>query len=400
LIKESGLEEFLKSNEVDEVIFAYSDAAHVQVMHKASRALAAGADYSLICPRKTQIKARVPVLAVCAVRTGCGKSQVSRAAYNHFRNQGLRVVAIREPMPYGDLIKEKCMRFSSYEDFDRFNSTIEEREEYEPYIEQGLVVYSGVDYEAIIREAEKEADLVIWDGGNNEISFYVPDLLIVVADPLRPGAEKLYHPGEVNVRMADVFVVNKMNAVKRDEDLKEVLTNLHELNPSATVVQCDSVVSCSEKGAELIARRSCVVVEDGPTTTHGNMSYGAGLVAALKYGGNVVDPPESSLKGSMKNLFKEFPHLKQIVPAMGYTEQQKKDLLDTLNAIQADTIVNGSPLDLGRLLKDLNKPVVRVKYDIAPHKGPHASGPTLDSVLSQFGRKLSSRHGEEKKSGH
>jgi len=388
LISESKLEEFVKQNKVHEVVFSYSDVSHLNVMHKASRALAAGADFRFISPSQNMIAAHVPLIAICAVRTGCGKSQVSRAACHYFKKQGFRVVAIREPMPYGDLLKEKCMRFANYSDLQRFHATIEEREEYEPYIEQGLVVYSGVDYQSIIEEAEKEADIVIWDGGNNEVSFYYPDLLIVVADPLRPGAEKMYHPGEVNVRSAHAFIVNKVNAVKDPKDLEEVLHNLHEMNPSAAVVMCDSVVSVAEDQISLIKGRKCVVVEDGPTTTHGNMSYGAGMVAAQKYGSIVVDPPLSSLQGSMKRLFEDFPHLKNIVPAMGYNDAQTKDLIHTLNAIDAQCILNGSPLDLGAYLEGLNKPVVRVTYDIQPHKGRFAQGPTLDALFAEFDQKF------------
>jgi predicted GTPase len=285
-------------------------------------------------------------------------------------------------MPYGDLMKEKCMRFATYSDLQDFRATIEEREEYEPYIEQGLVVYSGVDYQAIIEQAEKEADVVIWDGGNNEVSFYVPDFLIVVADPLRPGAEKLYHPGEVNVRNANAFVVNKVNAVKNPEDVEEVLTNLKAMNPSAAIVMSDSVIKVTDE--HLIKGRRCLIVEDGPTTTHGNMSYGAGWAATEKFGGIVVEPPMKSLKGGMKKLFEDNPHLKMVVPAMGYNDAQKKDLIATLNAIDADCIVNGSPLDLGKYLEGLNKPVVRVTYDIEQHKGGFAKGPTLDNLLGKF----------------
>jgi len=370
------------------VVFAYSDVSHLQVMHKASRALAAGADFHLVSPAHSMVKARVPVIAICAVRTGCGKSQASRAACHFFKNKGFRVVAIREPMPYGDLLNQSCMRFADYSDLHNFRSTIEEREEYEPYIEQGLVVYSGVDYEKIIREAEKEADVVIWDGGNNEVSFYFPDLLVVVADPLRPGAEKLYHPGEVNVRSADAFIINKVNSVKDPKVFEEVYQNLHEMNPSASITVCDSVVSIPYDDIPKIHRKKCVVVEDGPTTTHGNMSYGAGLIAAQKYGGVIVEPKSEYLKGSVKTIFEENPHLKSVVPAMGYNDQQKQDLVDTLNAMPGDCIVNGSPLDLGKLLEGLNKPVVRVTYDIQPHKGPFSRGPSFDVLLGEFEQKF------------
>ena len=386
LISEAKMEQFISENKVQEVVFSYSDVSHLNVMHKASRALAAGADFRLISPSNTMIKAHAPLVAICAVRTGCGKSQASRVACHYFKKKGYRVVAIREPMPYGDLLNQKCMRFAKYSDLANFHSTIEEREEYEPYIEQGLVVYSGVDYQTIIEEAEKEADVIIWDGGNNEVSFYVPDLLLVVADPLRPGAEKMFHPGEVNVRSANAFIVNKVNAVKDPKAIEEVLTNLRAMNPSAAMVMCDSVVAVAEDQISLIKGRKCVVVEDGPTTTHGQMAYGAGMVATQKYEGIVVDPPPASLCGSIKRLYEEFPHLKNIVPAMGYNDAQTKDLIDTLNGIEADCIVNGSPLDLGKYLQGLNKPVIRVTYDIQPHRGAYAQGPSLEDLLVEFER--------------
>jgi predicted GTPase len=359
---------------VDEVVFAYSDVSHLDVMHKASKALAAGANYRLISGKFTQIKAKKPVVAVCAVRTGCGKSQVSRATYRYLKNKGFKVVAIREPMPYGDLIKQNVMRFEKYEDLDKYDCTIEEREEYEPYIEQGLVIYSGVDYEKIIREAEKEADVIIFDGGNNEISFYVPDLLFIVVDPLRPGHEILYHPGEVNARYADVFVINKMNNAKA-EDVKIVEDNLNALNPNATKIFTNSVVTV-ENGKDLKGKK-VIVVEDGPTLTHGDMSIGAGFVAAINSGAEIIDP-RPYLTGTMKNLFKEFPHITQIIPAMGYNDQQIKDMEDTLNKAEAEIIIDGSPIDLEKLIKS-NKPIVRISYDIEA-----VNSPTIEEVLDDF----------------
>jgi len=374
MVPEEQLEEIIKQKQVDEAVFAYSDISHEEVMHKASRALKAGANYRLISGRFSQIKSNKPVVAICAVRTGCGKSQVSRATYRYLKNEGYRVVAIREPMPYGDLVKQNVMRFEKYEDLDKYDCTIEEREEYEPYIEQGLVIYSGVDYEKIIREAEKEADVIIFDGGNNEISFYIPDLLFIVVDPLRPGHELKYHPGEVNARYADAFVINKMNSAK-PEDVKTVEHNLNKLNPSAIKIYTNSVVTV--ENTHKIEGKKVIVVEDGPTLTHGNMAYGAGYVAAKNNGAIIIDP-RPYLTGSMKNLFEEFPQITEIVPAMGYNDQQIADMEQTLNNAEAEVIIDGSPIDLGKLIKS-NKPIVRVNYDIEAIKSP-----TIEEVLDKF----------------
>ena len=374
MVSEELLEDYIKKYEVDEVVFAYSDVSHEEVMHKASRVLSAGANYRLISGKFTQIKANKPVVAICAVRTGCGKSQVSRATYRYLKSKGYRVVAIREPMPYGDLIKQNVMRFEKYEDLDKYDCTIEEREEYEPYIEQGLVIYSGVDYEKIIREAEKEADVIIFDGGNNEISFYITDLLFIVVDPLRPGHEVKYHPGEVNAKYADAFVINKMNSAK-PEDVRIVEDNLNNLNPNAIKIYTNSVVTVDN--AYKINGKKVVVVEDGPTLTHGNMAYGAGYVAAINNGAIIVDP-RPYLTGTMKNVFEEFPQITEIIPAMGYNDQQIKDMEDTLNKVEAEVIIDGSPIDLEKLIKS-NKPIVRVSYDIEAIKSP-----TIEEVLDKF----------------
>ena len=374
MVSEDLLEDIIKKYEVDEVVFAYSDVSHEEVMHKASRVLSAGANYRLISGKFTQIKANKPVVAICAVRTGCGKSQVSRATYRYLKSKGYRVVAIREPMPYGDLVKQNVMRFEKYEDLDKYECTIEEREEYEPYIEQGLVIYSGVDYEKIIREAEKEADAIIFDGGNNEISFYITDLLFIVVDPLRPGHEVKYYPGEVNAKYADAFVINKMNSAK-PEDVKIVEENLDKLNPEAIRIYTNSVVTI--EGNQDFSGKKVIVVEDGPTLTHGNMSYGAGYVAASNSGAIIIDP-RPYLTGTMKNLFEEFPQITEIVPAMGYNDQQIKDMEDTLNKAEAEVIIDGSPIDLEKLINS-NKPIVRVSYDIEAIKSP-----TIEEVLDNF----------------
>ena len=374
MVSEQSLEEIIKEKEVDEVVFAYSDVSHEEVMHKASRVLAAGANYRLISGKFTQIKSNKPVIGICAVRTGCGKSQVSRATYRYLNSKGYKVVAIREPMPYGDLIQQNVMRFEKYEDLDKYKCTIEEREEYEPYIEQGLVIYSGVDYEKIIREAEKEADVIVFDGGNNEISFYVTDLLFIVADPLRPGHELKFHPGEVNARYADAFVINKMNSAKPD-DVKTVEENLTKLNPNAIQIYTNSVVTV--EGDHDLKDKNVIVVEDGPTLTHGGLSYGAGYLAAINSGAKVIDP-KPYLTGSLIEMYKDFPQISNIVPAMGYNDQQLKDLEITLNNSECDIIIDGSPIDLGKLINS-NKPIVRVFYDIEAIKSP-----TIEELLDDF----------------
>ncbi|TFF93926.1 MAG: GTPase, partial [Promethearchaeota archaeon] len=339
MISEDNLEDFISKNQIDEAVFAYSDISHINLMHIASRALSAGANFRLISERFTQIKARKPVISVCAVRTGCGKSQVSRAVYRYLNSKGYKIVAIREPMPYGDLIKQNVMRFETYEDLDKYDCTIEEREEYEPYLQQGLVIYSGVDYEKIIREAEKEADVIVFDGGNNEISFYDPDLLFIVVDPLRPGHEMRYHPGEVNARDADVFIINKMNSAKQ-ADVKIVEKNLDEVNPNAIRIYTDSLVSLDN--THDIKGKKVVVVEDGPTLTHGEMSIGAGYIASKNAGAEIIDP-KPYLSGSMKDVFENFPQIEEVVPAMGYNDDQISDLEETLNKAKCDFIINASP---------------------------------------------------------
>lgn len=376
MIPEKNLVPYVKEHKIDEVVFAYSDVAHEDVMHKGARALAAGANYRLISPRFTQIKSNKPVVAITAVRTGCGKSQVSRATYRYLQDKGFKVVAVREPMPYGDLIEQTCMRFASYDDLDKYKCTIEEREEYEPYIEQGLVIYSGVDYGKILEEAEKEADIIVFDGGNNEISFYVPDLMFTVVDPLRPGHELKYYPGEVNARVCEAFVLNKLNSAK-PEDIKIVEENLKELNPNVPVIRTNSLVTVQDGKSGKIQGKKVVVVEDGPTLTHGQMAIGAGYIAAKEHNCIIVDP-KPYLKGSQKKIFEDFPQLEEIVPAMGYDDQQIKDLEDTINAMPADVVIDGSPIDLGRLIK-CNKPIVRIDYDIES-----IGTPSIESMLDEF----------------
>ncbi|MHA1728371.1 MAG: GTPase [Promethearchaeota archaeon] len=378
MISEAKLVKFIKEHKIDDVVFAYSDISHEEVMHKGSKVLAAGANYRLISGKNTMIKANKPVVSICSVRTGCGKSQVSRAVYRYLKNKGYKVVAIREPMPYGNLIEQNVMRFAKYEDFEKYNCTIEEREEYEPYIEQGLIIFSGIDYERIIRMAENEADVIIFDGGNNEISFYIPDLQFVVIDPLRPGHELKFHPGEVNARVADVFVINKINTAKA-EDIQTVEKNLNDINPNAKIIKTNSVVSIENRID--INGKKVLVVEDGPTLTHGGMAYGAGFVAATQNGAIIIDP-EPFLSGALKNVFKEFPHLSDIVPAMGYNDEQIKDLETTINRANCEFIIDGSPIDLAKLI-NCNKPIIRVRYDIEAIESP-----TIEDILDEFEKKI------------
>ncbi len=378
MVPEYRLIETIKKYDADEVVFAYSDVSHEELMHKGSRALAAGANYRLVSGKNTMIKSTKPVVSIVAVRTGCGKSQVSRATYRYLKSKGYRVVAIREPMPYGDLLEQEVMRFATYEDLDKYKCTIEEREEYEPYIEQGLVIYSGVDYEKIVREAEKEADVIVFDGGNNEISFYIPNLQFVVVDPLRPGHENRFHPGEVNARTASAYVINKMNSAK-PEDVKFVEKNLDELNPNAVRIYTNSVVTI-DKPEEVKGRRA-IVVEDGPTLTHGNMSVGAGFYAAKEHGCTIVDP-KPHVVGTMAKVFKEFPQITEIVPAMGYNDEQIRDMETTLNNIDADIIIDGSPIDLAKLVK-VNKPIYRTYYDIEKY----GDSVTIEDMLDKFIKK-------------
>jgi predicted GTPase len=356
---ETDMEKIIKEKEVDQVVLAYSDLSHNYVMHLASRALASGADFKLIGIEKAMLKSNKPMIAICAVRTGCGKSQTSRAVTQLLRDEGLKVVAIREPMPYGDLVEQTCMRFETYEDLEKYKCTIEEREEYEPYIERGLIIYSGVDYGKILEEAEKEAEIIVWDGGNNEISFYVPDLQIVVADPHRPGHEISYHPGEVNARIADIVIINKVNTAER-KNVDIVRENIKKINPKAQIIEAKSIVTVEKP--ELVKGKKVLVIEDGPTLTHGNMPYGAATVAAKDLGCEIIDPRPHA-KGTIKETFENFPHLGKILPAMGYGYEQMRELEDTINETKCDIVLVGTPIDLAKLLK-IDKPAVRVKYEL------------------------------------
>jgi len=357
---EEKLTELIHKHKVDQVVMAYSDLSHEDVMHKASIANAAGADFRIMGHQHTMLKSTKPVIAVCAVRTGCGKSQTSRAVTSVLKKMGKRVAAVRHPMPYGDLTQQICQRFAKLEDLDLHHCTIEEREEYEPHIEAGNVIFAGIDYEMILREAEKEADVILWDGGNNDMAFFQPNLYIVVADPHRPGHEVRYYPGETNARMADIVLINKVGTA-RPEDVKTVEQNIKRVNPKAKIIRAKSPVSVANPKA--IRGKRVLVVEDGPTLTHGEMSFGAGHIAAIKHGAKKIVDPRPYAKGTIKKVFEKYPHLKEVLPAMGYGKKQMKELQDTINAAKCDLVLIGTPIDLGLLLK-LNKPHLRVTYDL------------------------------------
>jgi len=371
---EEELPELIKKEEVEEVVFAYSDVSHEYVMHKASIALANGADFRLMGPTTTMLKAKVPVVSICAVRTGSGKSQTSRKVARTLRKRDFRIVVVRHPMPYGDLAKQACQRFASYEDLDKYDCTIEEREEYEPHIDNGIIVYAGVDYEQILREAEKEADIIVWDGGNNDIPFYKSDLHIVVADSHRPGHEITYHPGETNLRMADVVIINKVDTAN-PTNVATVRQNVRAVNPDATIIEAASPITLDNP--KLINGKKVLVVEDGPTLTHGNMAYGAGTIAAERWGaGEIVDPRPYAV-GSIIEAYKKYGHLGALLPALGYGKEQIRELEETINKTPCEVVLIGTPIDLRRVL-NLNKPAVRAKYELQ-----EIGTPTLEDILKQ-----------------
>ncbi len=368
---ESELESLIRDLQVDTVVFAYSDVSHEQVMHAASRAMAAGADFELLGPARTMIASSRPVVSVCAVRTGSGKSQTSRYVATQLEAQGLKVAVVRHPMPYGDLVAQRVQRYETYADLDRYETTIEEREEYEPHLDAGRLVFAGVDYEQILRAAEAESDVVIWDGGNNDLPFYRPDVQIVVVDPLRPGHELRYHPGEANVRMADVIVINKVDSAT-PEALATVRAGIAELNPRATIVEARS--SLTLEGGD-IRGRTVAVVEDGPTLTHGGMTYGAGIVAAKRFGASEIVDPRPYATGELAATLAKYPALERLLPAMGYGDKQIHELEAALTAIPADVVLAATPIDFTRVLS-VPKPIVRVRYELEPVVG------TLDVPLA------------------
>jgi predicted GTPase len=375
ILDEEELAGLIRRERVDDVVLAYSDLAHETVMHKASQVLAAGADFRLMGPMSTMIESSKPVVAVCAARTGCGKSQTSRRVGQILLDAGFSVALVRHPMPYGDLEAMRVQRFATLEDIDASDPTIEEREEYEAPVAMGMVMYAGVDYEQILRRAEEEADVVIWDGGNNDFPFFVPDLLITVVDPLRPGHELRYHPGEANVRMADVVVVNKVDSAA-PEAVAEVVANVLSVNPDARIVKAASPVTL--EAGDPIAGAKVLVVEDGPTITHGEMPYGAGTVAAHQAGTTDLVDPRPHAVGSIAATFERYPGIGTVLPAMGYGDEQLAELEQTINATECDVVITGTPMDLGRLI-DIRHPVRHATYGLADH-----GRPTLADVLEPF----------------
>ncbi len=372
---EKELPKLIKDKKIDVVVFSYSDISHIDLMHKASTVLAEGASFMFLGPKETMIKSTKPVISICAARTGCGKSQTTRKVSEILRNAGKKVVAVRHPMPYGDLNKQRVQRFATLKDLDKYECTIEEREEYEPHIVSGVTVYAGVDYEAILRQAEKEADVVLWDGGNNDTPFYKSDLEIVVVDPHRPGHEVSYHPGETNVRRADVVVINKIDTADV-ESIEEVRENVSIVNPQAVIIEAASPLSVSNPMA--IRGKRVLVVEDGPTLTHGEMAYGAGVMAARKYGTCELVDPRPYAVASIQATYEKYPDIGILLPAMGYGEKQIKDLEKTINKTECDLVIIATPIDLGRLIK-INKPSVRVEYYL-----DEIGRPNLEDVLKKF----------------
>jgi predicted GTPase len=371
---ETELSDLVRRYQADQVVFAYSDVSHETVMHKASQVLVAGADFRLMGTGSTTLESRKPVVAVCAVRTGCGKSQTTRLVCDVLQRMDKNVVVVRHPMPYGDLAAQAVQRFATYEDLDRYKCTIEEREEYEPHIDRGLVVYAGVDYERILHQAEEEADVVVWDGGNNDLPFYRPDLHIVVVDPHRPGHELHYHPGEANLRAADVVVINKVDTANF-EGVVQVRESAYTVNPQAVVVEAASPIFVEDP--EKIWGKRVLVVEDGPTLTHGEMAYGAGVVAAQRFGAaELVDPRPYAVR-SIATAFERYPHVGPLLPAMGYGDEQMQDLEETINRAKCDLVLVATPIDLRRLI-DIRHPVDRVRYELQV-----IGQPTLEGILSQ-----------------
>lgn len=372
---EADLVELIKKHEIDEVILSYSDISYEYVMRKAAQVMAAGANFALAGAKKTMVQSIKPVVAVCAVRTGCGKSQTTRRVAEVLQQLGKKVVAIRHPMPYGDLEAQKVQRFATLDDLQKHNCTIEEMEEYEPHINKGIIVYAGVDYHAIIKEAEKEADVILWDGGNNDMPFYKPDLMITVVDPHRPGHEISYYPGENNLLLADAVVINKMDSAS-PENVDVVRKNIRDCNSQAIVIDAASPIFIDEYAS--LKGKKVLVVEDGPTLTHGEMQYGAGIVAAKKFGvGEIIDP-RPYVVGTIAETYQKYPYIGTLLPAMGYSKQQIKDLEESINNADVDAVIVATPIDLGRIIK-INKPSYRVSYDLQ-----EIGKPDLDDLLQDF----------------
>jgi len=371
---ESKLTELIEELDIDQVVFGYSDVSYDYLMHRTSIVLAAGADFRLMGGKGTMLEAQKPVVSICAVRTGSGKSQTTRQVSDILREMGKKVEVIRHPMPYGDLRKQICQRFASYEDLDRYKCTIEEREEYEPHLDRGVVVYAGVDYEKILREAEQEADVILWDGGNNDLPFYKPDLHIVVADPHRAGHELAYHPGEANLRLADAVVINKIDTADL-ENVATVRENVRATNPGAVIIEAASPIFVEDPAA--IRGKRVLVVEDGPTLTHGGMAYGAGIVAARRFGAAEIVDPRPYAVGSIVATFEKYPQTGPLLPAMGYDERQIEELEETINATPCDIVIVATPIDLRRVV-EIRRPTQRVRYELQ-----EIGQPTLEEVLAE-----------------
>ncbi|RCK73104.1 MAG: hypothetical protein IGBAC_0303 [Ignavibacteriae bacterium] len=379
IYSEDELVELIRKYEIDQVVFSYSDVSFNYVMERASIAMANGADFMVLGTRHTMLKSKLPVIAVVAVRTGAGKSQTSRKVCRLLREMGKRVVAIRHPMPYGDLVKQKVQRYASIEDMKHYNCTIEEMEEYEPHIASGTIIYAGVDYEAILRQAESEADVIVWDGGNNDMPFYKPDLTITVADPHRPGHELTYYPGETNLRLADVVVINKVETAI-PENITTVRDNVRKVNPNAILVEAASPIMVEDES--VILDKKVLVIEDGPTLTHGEMSYGAGVLAAKKFGAAEIIDPRPYAVNSIAETFIKYPQTGTLLPAMGYGEDQLKDLEATIDRTPCDSVIIGTPIDLRRVIK-INKPSTRVRYEL-----DEITQPDLKEILTNFFKKI------------
>lgn len=360
------LMEMIKEDKIDLVAFSYSDVPHTEVMHKASQVIAAGADFIMIGASYTMIESTKKVVSVCAVRTGCGKSQTSRQIVQILKDAGQKAVSVRHPMPYGDLTKQIVQRFATYEDFEKHDCTIEEREEYEPVVDMGAIIYAGIDYEKILRQAEEEADIIVWDGGNNDTPFYEPDVHVVIFDPHRVGHETTFHPGETNMLLADIAVINKVDSAD-PKDVETLRQTIAQHNPNARIILADSIVT-AENGESMQGKR-VLVIEDGPTLTHGNMTFGAGVIAARRYGAAEMVDPRPYLVGSLRDTFEAYPKIGKVLPAMGYGEQQVKDLVATIEACDCDMVISATPIDLTRLVK-IHKPILRVRYDYQDNGKP------------------------------
>jgi len=372
---ESELLHLISQYNIDEVVFSYSDLSHIEVMHIGAKVNAAGADFKMMGMSRTAIKSNKPVIGICAIRTGCGKSQTTRRVAEILKDAGKKVAVIRHPMPYGDLVAQTAQRFETLNDLVKHKCTIEEMEEYEPHINRGTIVYAGIDYQAIINQAEKEADIILWDGGNNDLPFYHTDLLIVVTDPHRAGHEVTYYPGETNLRMADVVVINKIDSAKM-EDVKALKNTITRVNPSASIVDAESSITVED--STIISGKTVLVVEDGPTLTHGEMKFGAGIVAAKKFGASEIIDPRPYTVGKLSETFDHYPEIGTLLPAMGYGDEQIKDLETSINNTKCQGVIIGTPIDLQRLI-DIKHPNTRVSYDLQ-----EIGKPTLDEILNPF----------------